>query len=409
MKTSRVERRHAAGVAAVATLTGMVIFVLVAVVANFVLLGRLNSQLDSRLEQQLTIVRNVAKDGGSTATQLDEPSSDGDHDDVPIYVWRVGADGTAHALKKGSPKLPSLDWSSGLHTAAVGHSIFQFRAIRFGGGWFVAGESLADVIRVRSSLVDVEVAGGGVLLILVYLSAFVIGMRALTPVALARRRQALFTSDASHELRTPLSVIEAEVDLALSRPRDAETYQEALLRVRDEGQRLQHIVADLLWLARSDEVRQASDRGQTCELAEVVFAVESRFERLASRNDVTLEFVLPTTTTLVRASSQAIDRLVGVLVDNACKFAGPGGRVRVQVQTSAHRLSLIVEDSGPGISNDERDIIFDRFHRTDETSGGTGLGLAIADAIIQATHAQRNVGQSSLGGARFEISWRQVS
>lgn len=409
MKTSRIERRHAAGVAGVATIIGMVTFVLVAVVANFVLLGRLNSQLNTRLEQQLTIVLSVANEGGSGAQQLNEHTNDDDHDDVPVYVWRVGADGTAHALKKGAPKLPSLVWSSGVHSAAVGHSIFQFRSIRFGSGWLVAGESLADVNRVRSSLVDVEVAAGGVLLILIYLSAYVIGMRALTPVALARRRQALFTSDASHELRTPLSVIEAEVDLALSRPRDAETYQEALLRVRDEGQRLEHIVEDLLWLARSDEVRQASDQRQTCELAEVVLAVESRFERLASRNDVTIEFVLPTTTTLVRASSQAIDRLVGVLVENACKFAGPRGRVRVQVKTSAHRLSLIVEDSGPGISNDERDVIFDRFHRTDEATGGTGLGLAIADAIIQATHAQRSVGQSSLGGARFEISWRYVS
>ena len=409
MKTSRIERRHAAGVALVATLTGMVTFVLVAVVANIVLLGRLNSQLDARLGQQLSIVQSIAHEGGGSGQQLDESSNDGDRDDVPVYVWRVDADGTAHALKKGSPKLPSMVWSSGLHSAAVSHSIFQFRATRFEGGWLVAGESLADVNRVRSSLVDVEVAAGGVLLILIYFSAYVIGMRALAPVALARRRQALFTSDASHELRTPLSVIEAEVDLALSRPRGAETYQEALLRVRDEGHRLQHIVEDLLWLARSDEVRQASDRGQTCELAEVVSAVESRFERLASRNDVTLEFELPETTTLVRASSQAIDRLVGVLVDNACKFAGPGGRVRVEVQTSAHRLSLIVEDSGPGISKDERDVIFDRFHRTDEATGGTGLGLAIADAIIQATHAQRIVGESRLGGARFEISWRHVS
>lgn len=409
MKTSRIERRHAAGVAAVATLIGIVTFVLVAVVANFVILGRLNSQLNTRLEQQLTIVKSVANEGGSTVKQFDEPSNDGDRDDVPIYLWRVSADGTAHALKSSSPKLPSIAWSTGVHSAAVGHSIFQFRAIHFDGGWLVAGESLAEVNRVRSSLIDVEVAAGGVLLILIYLAAFVIGMRALTPVALARRRQAAFTSDASHELRTPLSVIEAEVDLALSRPRDGETYRASLSRVREEGQRLQHIVGDLLWLARSDEVRDTSDTGQTCQLAEVVYAAESRFERLASRNDVTLEFDLPDVTTLIRASSQAIDRLVGVLVDNACKFAGPGGRVRVQVQTNAHRLSLIVEDSGPGITRDERDVIFDRFHRTNDVTGGTGLGLAIADAIILATHAQRNVGESTLGGARFEINWRHVS
>ncbi|HEY5438368.1 MAG TPA: HAMP domain-containing sensor histidine kinase [Acidimicrobiales bacterium] len=409
MKTSTIERRHAAGVAGVATLIGIVTFVLVAIVANLLVLGRFNSQLNSRLEQELTIVQNVAKEGGSNATHLDELSHEGDRDDVPIYVWRVSANGTVQALKSSSPKLPSLVWSTGVQSASVGQSHFQFRAVRFRGGWLVAGESLAEVSRVRSSLVVVEVAAGGVLLILIYLAAFVIGMRALTPVALARRRQAAFTSDASHELRTPLSVIEAEVDLALSRPRDAATYQGTLSRVREEGQRLQHIVEDLLWLARSDEVRETVDQRQTCELADVVSAAESRFERLATRNDVALEFVLPTTTTLIRASSQAVDRLVGVLVDNACKFAGPGGRVNVQVQTSAHRLSLIVEDSGPGISKDERDVIFDRFHRTDEVTGGTGLGLAIADAIILATHAHRTVGESTLGGARFEVSWRHAS
>jgi two-component system, OmpR family, sensor histidine kinase CiaH len=406
---SRTERRHAAGVAGVATLIGIVTFVLVAVVANFVLLGRLNSQLSTRLQQELTIVQNVANEGGSTATHLDELSHDSDRDDVPIYVWRVTANGTAHAITSGSPKLPSLVWSPGVHSASVGQSNFQFRAIRFGGGWLVAGESLAEVNRVRTSLVVVEVAAGGVLLILIYLAAFVIGMRALTPVALARRRQAAFTSDASHELRTPLSVIEAEVDLALSRPRDAETYQGTLSRVREEGQRLQRIVEDLLWLARSDEVRETVDQKQTCELADVVSAAESRFERLASLNNVALEFLLPTTTTLVRASSQSIDRLVGVLVDNACKFAGPGGHVKVEVQTNAHRLSLIVEDSGPGIAEDEREIVFDRFHRTNEVTGGTGLGLAIADAIILATHAHRSVGESSLGGARFEVNWRHAS
>jgi signal transduction histidine kinase len=286
---------------------------------------------------------------------------------------------------------------------------FRFSAVRFQDGWFVAGESLADVTRVSSSLFDVEIVAGGVLLVLMYLAAFVVGMRALTPVARARRRQAEFTSDASHELRTPLTVIEAEVDLALSRPRDAENYRAALRRVGDEGRRLHRIVEDLLWLARSDEARLAPEASATCDLAEVAAGAESRFESVASRNDVSLEFVRPTVATTVRANAESIDRLVGVLVDNACKFAGPGGRVSVTVQVVAHRLVLTVDDSGPGIPMNERDKVFDRFHRTDSSAGGTGLGLAIADAIIVSTHAHCVVGESPLGGARFEVSWRYLS
>jgi signal transduction histidine kinase len=409
LKTSSIERRHAAGVALVATVIGMAAFVLVGFVANAVLLGRINSQIDRRLQQQLNVVLRVAKGGDVGAKGLDGLSNDDDRDDVPIYVWRVGESGVAHALASGSPRLPATKWSTGIRTEKVGLSTFRFSAVRFHNGWLVAGESLADVARVGSSLFDVEFSAGGVLLVLMYLAAFVVGMRALAPVAMARRRQAEFTSDASHELRTPLSVIEAEVDLALSRPRDNESYRATIHRVGNEGRRLHRIVEDLLWLARSDEARLIHDTNETCDLGEVAAAAESRFEPLASRNGVSLEFDRPAGATTVRANAESIDRLVGVLVDNACKFAGAGGRVSVMVRVVAHRVVLSVDDSGPGIPFEERGVVFDRFHRTDSSGGGTGLGLAIADAIINSTHAHCVVGESSLGGARFEVSWRHLS
>lgn len=409
MTTASIERRHAAGVAAAATLIGMVAFVLVSLLANAVLLGRQNRQVDTRLQQELTIVERVADNGGGNAQSLGGLSNDDDRDDVPIYVWRVSTSGVAQALASGSPRLPAIAWSPGTRTEKVGGSRFRFSAVRFRGGWLVAGESLADVTRVGSSLLDAEIAAGGVLLVLMYLAAFVVGMRALAPVAMARRRQAEFTSDASHELRTPLSVIEAEVDLALSRPRDADSYRATLRRIGDEGRRLHRLVEDLLWLARSDEAHLVPSASETCDLADVSAVATNRFERLAQRNGVSLEFDRPAVPTSIRANAEAIDRLVGVLVDNACKFAGPGGRVKVSVQAVAHRSELTVEDSGPGIPVEERDIVFDRFHRTTSLAGGTGLGLAIADAIITSTHAHRVVSESTLGGARFEISWRNVS
>ena len=104
-----------------------------------------------------------------------------------------------------------------------------------------------------------------------------------------------------------------------------------------------------------------------------------------------------------------IDRLVTVLVDNACKYAGTGGSVEVWTGTSGGRVTLTVDDSGPGIPLEHRDLVFDRFHRAERGPGGTGLGLAIADAVVHASDGAWSVSTSPLGGARFEVTWRQAA
>jgi signal transduction histidine kinase len=96
-----------------------------------------------------------------------------------------------------------------------------------------------------------------------------------------------------------------------------------------------------------------------------------------------------------------------VLVDNACRYAGAGGRVRLGVATRGSRVSLTVEDSGPGIPVADRARLFDRFHRATEQGGGAGLGLAIADSIVRSTGGHWRIGESVLGGALFEVSWRR--
>jgi signal transduction histidine kinase len=237
-------------------------------------------------------------------------------------------------------------------------------------------------------------------------ASFVVGIRALSPIARAQRRQREFTADASHELRTPLSVIEAEVSIALSKQRDAAAYRSALERIGGEGHRLGRIVEDLLWLARSDgERRPQTD--ETVDVATIAYACTQRFQVVAETSRLRLTFMkLGDEAAIVRAPGDAIDRLVGVLVDNACKFAGEGGRVEVIVATNGNEITLEVDDSGPGIDPQERDLIFDRFHRTSHSAGGTGLGLAIADSIIRSTQAACIIGTAALGGAKFEVTWR---
>ena len=243
-----------------------------------------------------------------------------------------------------------------------------------------------------------------------YGGAVAIGLRASAPLELVRRKQAEFTADASHELRTPLSVIEAEVDLALSRRRSAEAYEATLSRVAAEGRRLRRIVDDLLWLARADSQNAAIPLNQSSDVAAVAAACTDRFQVLAETGGVSLSFGrIGEGPFMVQAPPDWIDRLTGVLVDNACKYAGTGGRVEVEVREMAgNRVGLQVDDTGPGISDDERLIIFDRFHRATDSPGGTGLGLAIADSVVRSTQGAWSVTRSPLGGARMQVWWRRV-
>jgi len=410
MRASPSARRHAGAVAAIATVVGTACFIVIVLILSLLLIKHANSQVDARLHQRLEIVRHVsnevARDGESSAVAT---SGAQDSDDVPIYVWRVRVNDSVVAYSLGAPRLPRTTWSTHDTTISVAKSTFRFSAIRFRGGWLIAGESLADVARLRSTLLLLDLFVGVVLAIFTFLAAFVVGIRAQAPIALAQRRQHEFTSDASHELRTPLSVIDAEVDVALSQPRDRTSYQATLRRIKDESHRLQKIVEDLLWLARSDEDRRVSHATEIADVAAIAHSASQRFEKVALAHGIAFIYSWQgDTAALVSAPDEAIDRLIGVLVDNACKFAGDGGQVNVSVYTESHRTILQVEDSGPGIPISDRDLIFNRFQHSDSSSSGTGLGLAIANAIITSSHAQCVIDESELGGARFEITWRRV-
>jgi two-component system sensor histidine kinase TctE len=109
----------------------------------------------------------------------------------------------------------------------------------------------------------------------------------------------------------------------------------------------------------------------------------------------------------INAPPEWIDRLTAVLVDNACRYAGAGGIVRIAVSVDGNRTSLTVDDSGPGIAPEERDKLFDRFHRATDQGNGAGLGLSIADSVVRATGGEWRVGQADLGGAHMEVRWHR--
>jgi signal transduction histidine kinase len=249
-----------------------------------------------------------------------------------------------------------------------------------------------------------ELLIGPILLALVFLGAFTIGRRVATPIDVARRRQLEFTADASHELRTPLAVIEAHTSLALTQDRDVAWYRKAFERVDHESKRMRRLLDDLLWLARFDATQIPPDT-EPVDLGVLATLAADRFGALAEARRLRLAVTGDVQDAVVAAPPEWLDRLLGVLIDNACKYAPEGGTVAIAVGAGNARVRLTVDDSGPGIPDSERSRIFDRFHRASDGAGGAGLGLAIADAIVRATGGEWSVGRSPAGGARMAVSW----
>ncbi|HWD54311.1 MAG TPA: HAMP domain-containing sensor histidine kinase [Acidimicrobiales bacterium] len=392
-------------VAAVATVVVIVFYVIAAVILNLIVTNHLITTTDHRLADRL-------RDAGQqtlTAPGSSAPDDAVDLDDAPIFLWSIAPSGTVNALTATAPPLPSRHWGTDPVTLDVGSSTLRFDTLRVNDAVLVAGQSTAATSNVQSTLLVAELVFGLILTVAVFAGALVVGLRASAPSELIRRRQAEFTADASHELRTPISVIEAEVGLALDRPRDTTAYREAFERVGRESTRLRRIVEDLLWLARADSAQLPPGDAGAADVGEVVERCVERFRALAVAHSVDLSMQrVGKGPFSVQVQPDLLDRLAGVLVDNACKFAGEGGRVEVSVRDWGTRVDLRVDDSGPGIPEDQRDAVFDRFHRATDEVAGTGLGLAIADSIVRSTQGQWAIGTAEQGGARLEISWRKA-
>jgi signal transduction histidine kinase len=296
-------------------------------------------------------------------------------------------------------------------TAVVAGTELRLAGTTIGDDRVVVAQSMEQVSDAQRTIVLGELAIAPFLLGTVFLGAVAIGRRVAAPVEAAHRRQVEFTADASHELRTPLSVIEAHTSLALAQDRDAAWYRGAFQRVDRESKRMRRLLEDMLWLARFDAA-QATPSAEPVDLGVLASQAADRFGAVAETRHLDLRVRIAPAPVVVAAAPELLDRLLGVLLDNACKYAPEGGIVEILVGLEGGRAVVTVDDSGPGIPEEEREQIFDRFHRASATPSdaqGAGLGLAIADAIVKATGGRWSIGSSPQGGARFSVGWARAS
>jgi signal transduction histidine kinase len=389
-------------VALAATAIVGVMYLVIGLAVVAIVSSGLTREIDRRLVESIDHISH----GPPPAGPGYEAPPGGPKSSAPLLVWTILPDGSALASERTDLGLPQEYRAvTGPVSATIEDTNVRLLGAPTDAGYVVVGQTTAAVSQAQATLVLAYLIVAPILLIVVFLGAVAIGRRVAAPIEQARVRQLEFTADASHELRTPLSVIEAHTSLALAQERDAAYYRTAFGKIDVENKRMRKLVEDLLWLARFDATREPPDV-EPVDVGVLAAETVDRFQIVAEARHLQLDLRVMPGDHIVHVPPEWLDRLLGVLLDNACKYAPADSTVVVSVASDGGRVRLSVDDAGPGIPEEERGRIFDRFHRANDSTGGAGLGLAIADAIVRATGGRWRVGRSAAGGASLSISWR---
>lgn len=256
---------------------------------------------------------------------------------------------------------------------------------------------------IRSSLLVGALALGGFFVISLMLSGL-----ALKPAEEAWEQQRRFVADASHERKTPLTVILTNTGILLAHSGDTIAQQQKWVEyIRDEAQRMRALVEDLLFLAKSDAGKETSPVTAPVDVSELTWSALLPFEPVAFEQGVEMESEIADQLT-VQGNADQLRRLVAILLDNAVKYAGNDGRVKLVLSRPERGgVCLTVHNTGPAIPPEHLPHLFERFYRADDsrarTSGGYGLGLAIAKRIVDGHGGSIAVSSREDAGTDFTV------
>ncbi|QGW82352.1 ATP-binding protein [Variovorax paradoxus] len=213
-----------------------------------------------------------------------------------------------------------------------------------------------------------------------------------------------FVADAAHELRSPLAALKLQVQ-GLQRAPDAAAREVAVSRLVAGIDRATRLVEQMLALARHEASMAAGAKPEPVDLAETARLAISDAVAAAQARRIDIGISHADDAAVVNGQPEALRMLLRNLVDNAVKYTPEGGRVDVGIAVQGEGVELSVDDSGPGLPEEERGRVLDRFYRSGEPQApGSGLGLAIVKSIADLHGATVALAASpSLGGLRAVV------
>ena len=247
---------------------------------------------------------------------------------------------------------------------------------------------------------------GGLLLIavlaLVVFSWFFTG-KMLRPLEENRKRQTQFIASVSHELRSPLAVILSSVQAIEADPGGGRRF---LSTIKSEGTRMSRLIGDMLALANADN-KSWSIMKSPCELDTLLLETYEKYEPLLREKGISMNVELPDESlSPCRCDGGRISQVLGILLDNGASYVPAGGKIRLGVEEKEKYFRIYVEDNGPGISDENKEAVFQRFYRADSSRKDKqhfGLGLCIAKEIVTLHHGSIRIEDTKGGGTTFVV------
>ncbi len=232
-------------------------------------------------------------------------------------------------------------------------------------------------------------------------SVFVSRSGALSQERAQRAKMQEFLGDAAHELRTPMTVVKGYAELLKSKKLDPERESAAFDRLNSELKRMDLLIADLLMLAQLGE--EGNIDFESTNIAKIIKENITDFEAIATSHSISAQIDDPA---LLMGSEKYLQRFVANAFTNIRLHTPAGTQVRVTVK-AGKEISIVIEDSGPGLPIDsygEKIRGLKRFDRSrSRDNGGTGLGMSIMSAVIERHQGTFTLRQSELGGLAIEV------
>lgn len=246
-----------------------------------------------------------------------------------------------------------------------------------------------------------------VLFILASLGGYWLAGRNLIPIGEAYDKQKQFTADASHEMRTPLAVmklgvqgIEADDENKLSG-----FSTDTLSMLEQEVDRLTRLTENLMTLARSDNENYSAEPTNIL-LSDMCVQVANQLQLVASEKDIAIKRHIEPNVSF-HGDESSINRLLIILLDNAIKYSPDSTDILLDLKANKNTIFIRIADQGIGISDENKEKIFERFYRVDKSRsrsmGGLGLGLSLAKAIVKHHHGDIWVEDNKPQGSVFIV------